>query len=77
MMNYEVVTKENINKHNLDWPQIPDQPYRIWIIEGYGFGRTNALLNLMKVGHLFGIYSRCHNLTYFYNNTGITKKYSL
>ena len=29
MMNYEVVTKENINKHNLDWPQIPDQPYRI------------------------------------------------
>ena len=45
MINYDDVTKENINKHDLSWPQIPGHPYRILII---GSGKTNALLNLIK-----------------------------
>ena len=29
IINYHNVTKENINKRNLNWPQILDQSYRI------------------------------------------------
>ena len=32
MINFDVVTGQNINKHNLNWPQIPNHPYRILII---------------------------------------------
>ena len=35
-------------QHNLKWPYIPDHPYRILIIGGSGFGKTNALLNLIN-----------------------------
>ena len=30
------------------WPYIPDHPYRILIIGSSGFGKTNALLNLIN-----------------------------
>ena len=46
MINYDNVTKECINKHDLNRPQIPDNPYRILIIGGSGSGKTNAFLNL-------------------------------
>ena len=46
MINYDNVTKECINKNDLNRPQIPDNPYRILIIGGSGSGKTNALLNL-------------------------------
>ena len=29
MVNFDEVTKENIKKHNPNWPQIPDHSYRI------------------------------------------------
>ena len=45
--NYDAVTKENINKHNLNWPIISHHPYRILIIGGSGSRKTNALLNLI------------------------------
>ena len=48
MINYENVTKEKINRHNLTWSQIPYYPYRILIIGGSGSGKINALLNLIK-----------------------------
>ena len=48
MINYDDVTKENINKHNLNWPQIPDDTYRILIIGSSRSGKTNASLNLIK-----------------------------
>ena len=35
-------------KNNLNWPYIPDHPYRILIIGGSGSGKTNALLNLIN-----------------------------
>ena len=31
MTTFDVVRK-NIKEHNLDWPQIPDHPYRILVI---------------------------------------------
>ena len=34
-------------KHNLNWPQIPDDPYRILIIGGSGSGKTNSLISLI------------------------------
>ena len=34
--------------NNLKWPYIPDHPYRILITGGSGFGKANALLNLIN-----------------------------
>ena len=48
MINFDEYTNENKKEHNLNWPYIPDHPYRILIIEGSGTGKTNALLNLIN-----------------------------
>ena len=48
MINYDDVTKENMNKHNSNWPQILDDLYRILIVGSYESGKTNALLNLIE-----------------------------
>ena len=45
MINFNDYKNENEAKHNPDWPYIPDYPYRILIIRGLGYGKTNALLN--------------------------------
>ena len=45
MKNYDQSVEIN---HNLNWPYIPDHPYRILIIGGSGLGKTNVLLNLIK-----------------------------
>ena len=46
MINFDCYVNENKTEHNLMWPYIPDHPYRILIIGGFGSGKTNALLNL-------------------------------
>ena len=48
MFNFDYVTKEGTKKHNPNWPQIPNHPYRILITGDSGFGKTNALLNLIN-----------------------------
>ena len=48
MINFDDVTDENKTEHNPKWPYIPDQPYRILIIVGFGSGKTNAFLNLIN-----------------------------
>ena len=48
MTNFDEYTNENKKDHNLNWPYIPDHPYRILIIGGSGTGKTNALLNLIN-----------------------------
>ena len=35
MINYDDVTKSSMNRHNLNWQQIPDYAYRLLIIRGY------------------------------------------
>ena len=47
MDNLDAMTKENINKHNLNWPHIHDHLYRILIIGGSGSGKT--LFNLIII----------------------------
>ena len=47
VINFDDVTKENIKEHKPNWPQIPDQSYRILIIEGSGSGKTNSLFNII------------------------------
>ena len=39
---------ENKAKHDKNWPYIPDHSYRILIIGGSGFGKTDLLLNLIE-----------------------------
>ena len=48
MFTFDYITKEDIKKHNPNWPEIPDHPYRILIIGGSGSIKTNALLNLIN-----------------------------
>ena len=47
MINLDDVTKENIKKYNLNWPEIPDYPYKILIVGGFESWKTNWLLNLI------------------------------
>ena len=42
------ITNESNKEHKGKWPYIPDNPYRSLIIGGFGSGKTNALLNLVK-----------------------------
>ena len=46
MINFDDYANGNKTEHNLKWSYILDHPYRIVIIGGSGFGKTNALLNL-------------------------------
>ena len=48
MINFNDIVKENIKEHNPKWPQFPDHPYRILIIEGFESGKTNLLFNLIN-----------------------------
>ena len=48
MINFDDYANENKTKHYLNWPYIPDYPYRILIIGGSGSGKINALLNLIN-----------------------------
>ena len=48
MINFDDVTKENIKEYNSNWPQIPDHPYKIFIIIGFGSVKTNSLFNLIN-----------------------------
>ena len=42
MINFGDYANENKAKHDSKWPYIPDHPYRILKIGGFGFGKTNA-----------------------------------
>ena len=47
MFNFDYIKKE-MKEHNTKWPDIPDHPYRILMVGGSGYGKTNALLNLIN-----------------------------
>ena len=48
MISFDNYVNENKNKHNKNWPYIPDHPYKILITGGSGSGKTNLLLNLIE-----------------------------
>ena len=48
MINFDNYFSENKTEHNPNWPHTPDTPYRILIIRGSGYGKTNVLLNLIE-----------------------------
>ena len=47
MINFDDVTKENIEDHNPNWPQIHDYPCRILTIGGSGSWKTNWFFTLI------------------------------
>ena len=49
MINLDSIANKNNKRHNEKWPFIPDHPCRILIIGCSGSGKTNALLNLIKI----------------------------
>ena len=48
MINLDSITNEKNKEHIEEWSYIPDHLYRILITGGFGSGKTNALLNLIK-----------------------------
>ena len=48
MINLDNIVNNNNKDHNVNWPYIPDHPYRILIIGGSGSGKANTLLNLIN-----------------------------
>ena len=40
------MSKDSVINHNPNWAEIPSDPYRLLIIEGSRFVKTNALRNL-------------------------------
>ena len=48
MINFDDYVNEIKTKHNKNWPYIPDRSYKILIIRGSGFVKTNVLLNLIE-----------------------------
>ena len=48
VINLDSITNENNKKQNGKWPYIPDHPYKIIIIGGFGSGKKNALINLIN-----------------------------
>ena len=48
MINFYNYTNKNKTEHNSKWPDVPDHSYRILIIGGSGYGKTNASLNLIN-----------------------------
>ena len=46
--NIDDVIKESKKENNPNWPEIPDQPYTILIIEGSESEKTNLLFNLIN-----------------------------
>ena len=53
MLNLDEITNENNKDHNKKWSYIPDNPYIILIIGGFGSGKTNVLLNLSEPEYQF------------------------
>ena len=51
MINFNLVTKENIKEHNPNWSQTLDHPYRILIIGGSESKKTNSIFNLISQIH--------------------------
>ena len=48
MINFDYITKEDIKEHSPNWPEIPNNPYRILKVGDSGSGKKNALLNLIN-----------------------------
>ena len=73
IINFDDYTNENKSELNSIWPYIPDHPYRILIIEGYGYGKTNALY-LMNASHLINTLPDTDKI-YLYANDLYEAKY--
>ena len=58
-MIYVDFVKENIKEHNLNLSQIPDNLYRILIIEGSGSAKINSLFNLIYQFFYYAILFSC------------------
>ena len=48
MINFDDVTKQNIKKHNPNWLESPNYPYRILTARSSGCKKTNSMLNLIS-----------------------------
>ena len=48
IIDFDEVTGQNTQEHNTHWPKIPNHPYKILTVGGFGSGETNALLSIIN-----------------------------
>ena len=49
MINFDYITGGNKIENNPKWPYIPNHSHKMFIIGGTGLGKTNLLLNPIKL----------------------------
>ena len=52
MINFDYITGGNKIEHNPKWPYIPNHSHKMFIIGGTGLGKTNLLLNPIKLNEI-------------------------
>ena len=62
-----MIILKDIKTHNPNWPKIPEHPYRILMVGGWG-SETNALFNI--INHQLDIYK-----TYLYTKDPYEAKF--
>ena len=62
MINLDSITNENNKKPNEKWSYIPDHPYRILIIGGFGSGKTNTINLINEQNDIDKIYLYARDL---------------
>ena len=53
VINFDYIRKENIKKHNLNWLNITDHPYRMLIIGGSGGSLFNLLSHQPDIDKIY------------------------
>ena len=70
VINLDEVTDWNRKEHNPRWARIPDHPYRIVIAGGFGSGKTNELLSLIRhqpdIDKIFFLAKDQYDSNYYY-----------
>ena len=57
MINFDDYTNKNKTEHNLKWPYIPDHPYRILTIGGYGIWKNKCIIKFNNQPNIDKIFS--------------------
>ena len=53
MINLDNVIKENVKRHNPNWPEIPDHPYKILIVGDSGSGKQMYYLIQQTMNQIY------------------------
>ena len=53
MINYDYITKENLEEHDPNWPQVFDHPYSILIIRGWRWKNKMVKMVILLIKSIY------------------------